>query len=77
MGYRGKGPRFTRAPTPVQEGGEYEVDITDMSRRGDSGVARIEGLVIFVPGTKVGDHVKIKITKVGRTYAIGEVISTK
>lgn len=74
MRYRGKGPRFVRAPMPVEEGKEYEVNITDMSRRGDSGVARIQGLVIFVPGTKVGDRVKVRITKVGRTYAVGEVI---
>jgi len=74
MGYRGRGPRFVRAPVPVEEGSEYEVSITDMSRRGDSGVARIQGFVIFVPGTKVGDHVKVRITKVGRTYAVGEVV---
>lgn len=44
-----------------------------MSKRGDSGVARVQGLVIFVAGTKVGDSVRIKITKVGRGYATAEV----
>ena len=34
-----------------------------MSKRGDAGVAKVEGLVIFVAGTKVGDTVKIRITK--------------
>jgi predicted RNA-binding protein with TRAM domain len=54
-------------------GEEYEVKIESMSKRGDSGVARVQGLVIFVTGTKVGDSVKIKITKVGRGYATAEV----
>ncbi|MDQ3839280.1 MAG: TRAM domain-containing protein [Thermoproteota archaeon] len=44
-----------------------------MSKRGDAGVAKVEGLVIFVTGTKVGDNVKIKITKVGRGYATAEI----
>ena len=46
-----------------------------MSKRGDAGVAKVEGLVIFVAGTKVGDAVKIRITKVGRGYATAEIAS--
>lgn len=61
-------------PAPVKVDKEYEVEITNMSRRGDSGVAKIEGFVIFVPDTKPGDHVKIKITKVGRRYATAELV---
>lgn len=45
-----------------------------MSKRGDSGVARVQGLVIFVTGTNVGDSVRIRVTKVGRGYATAEVI---
>ena len=59
---------------PVEVDKEYEVEITDMSRRGDAGVARIEGFVIFIPDTKPGDHVKVKITNVGRKYANAEKI---
>jgi len=68
------GPRPFR-PSPVQAGEEYEVKIESMSKRGDSGVARVQGLVIFVAGTEVGDTVRIKITKVGRGYATAEVVS--
>ena len=46
-----------------------------MSKRGDAGVAKVEGLVIFVARTKVGDSVKIRITKVGRGYATAEIAS--
>jgi predicted RNA-binding protein with TRAM domain len=66
------GPRPFK-PSPVRVGEEYEVKIESMSKRGDSGVARVQGLVIFVAGTKVGDSVKIRITKVGRGYATAEV----
>ncbi|OYT62136.1 MAG: deoxyribonuclease [Thermofilum sp. ex4484_15] len=58
---------------PVRLGEEYEVRIVEVSRRGD-GIARIKGFIIFIPGTSVGDEVRVKITKVGRRYAIGEVV---
>jgi predicted RNA-binding protein with TRAM domain len=55
-------------------GDEYDVRIESMSRRGDSGVARVQGLVVFVAGAKVGDSVKVRITNVGSGYASGQVI---
>ncbi|MFL6371094.1 MAG: TRAM domain-containing protein, partial [Nitrososphaeraceae archaeon] len=48
------GPRPFR-PSPVKVGEEFDVKIESMSKRGDAGVAKVEGLVIFVAGTKVGD----------------------
>lgn len=60
-------------PAPVKVGEEFDVKIESMSKRGDAGVAKVEGLVIFVAGTKVGDGVKIRITKVGRGYATAEI----
>lgn len=57
---------------PVAEGKVYDVKIMDVGREGD-GIARIENFVVFVPGTKVGDQVKIKITKVLRRVAFAEV----
>lgn len=63
-------------PAPVKVGEEFEVKIESMSKRGDAGVAKVEGLVIFVAGTKVGDGVKIRITKVGRGYATADVTAS-
>jgi len=57
----------------VEEGKIYEAKIEDMGREGD-GLARIENFVVFVPGTKVGDTVKIRITKVLRRMALAEVV---
>jgi len=82
LGDRGsgaRGPRRFGGPrpfrlAPVKVGDEYDVKIESMSRRGDSGVAKIQGLVVFVPGAKVGDSPRIKITKVGNGFAASEVI---
>ena len=71
-GFRGRGGgRFP--PKPVEIGKEYEVDIQETSRRGE-GIARIQGLVIFIPNTKSGDHVKIKIIRISRRFAEAEVV---
>jgi len=56
---------------PVQVGESYEVSIDDIAKEGD-GIARVEGFVIFVPQTKVGDKVTIKVNKVMRKFAIAE-----
>ena len=69
----GSNERGFTVKKPVEVDQEYEAEIEDISRRGD-GVAKIEGLVIFVPDTQTGDHVKFKITQVGSRFAIGEVI---
>jgi predicted RNA-binding protein with TRAM domain len=60
-------------PAPVEVGKEYEVSIEDIAREGD-GIARVEGFVIFVADTKVGDSAKIKIDKVMRRFAIGHKV---
>lgn len=67
------GPRPFRL-APVKVGDEYDVRIESMSRRGDSGVAKIQGLVVFVSGAKVGDSPRIKIIKIGSGFAAAEVI---
>jgi len=58
---------------PVEEGKEYTVTISDIGSQGD-GIARMEGLVVFVPETKVGQTVKIKITRVGNKSAFAQVV---
>jgi predicted RNA-binding protein with TRAM domain len=60
-------------PCPVEMGKEYEVDITETSRQGE-GIARIQGFVIFVATAKPRDHVKIKITRIGRRVANAEIV---
>jgi predicted RNA-binding protein with TRAM domain len=38
---------------PVEAGREYNVQITETSRKGD-GIARIRGFVIFAKGAQIG-----------------------
>ena len=52
-----------------QVGKEYEVDITQIGRRGD-GIARIQGFVTFVKGGHIGENVKIMITGIRSRFAI-------
>jgi len=70
-GRRGHGKGFKRCP--VEMGKEYEVDITEMSQHGE-GIARIQGFVIFVANVKLGDHVKIRITRIGGMTANAEIV---
>ncbi|MBI2937054.1 MAG: TRAM domain-containing protein [Thaumarchaeota archaeon] len=60
-------------PAPVEVGKEYDVQITEISKRGD-GIAKIEGFIIFVAGTEAGQNVKIRITDVAPRFAKAEVV---
>jgi predicted RNA-binding protein with TRAM domain len=62
---------------PVETGKEYTVDVTDNGRAGD-GIAKIQGLVIFVKGAKAGDkNKKIKINSVGSRFATAELVASQ
>ena len=58
---------------PVETGKEYDVQITQTSRR-DDGIARVQGFVIFVKGGRTGQNVKAKITSVGERFATAEIV---
>jgi predicted RNA-binding protein with TRAM domain len=62
--------------SPVSAGAVHDVAIEGIAREGD-GIARIQGFVVFVPGTKVGDHVTIKIERVLRRFAIAGLAEKK
>lgn len=69
-GFRGGSGSFHK---PVEVGKEYSVNISDTSKRGE-GIARIEGFVVFVPGTKQGQDVRIRVTQVSDRFASAEVV---
>jgi len=66
---RGSG-RF--GPKPVKLGAEYELEVNEISKRGD-GVARVKGFVIFIAGAKKGQKYKVKIIKVADRFAVGKI----
>ena len=58
---------------PIHADEEIEVEIVGKGKQGD-GVAKHEDFIIFVPGTDVGDKLKVKITKVLPNFAFGEPV---
>src|ERR1022692_4602614 len=67
------GGGFGSFKKPVEVGKEYNVTISDTSRRGE-GIANIDGFVIFVPGTRMGQSARIKVTQVSERFANGQVV---
>jgi predicted RNA-binding protein with TRAM domain len=67
------GSRFG-GPKPVESGKEYDVQVTEISRKGD-GVARIQGFIVFVKGGRVGQKTKVRVTHVGDRFATAETIN--
>jgi predicted RNA-binding protein with TRAM domain len=58
---------------PVEEGQTYSVTISDIGSQGD-GVGKIEGFVIIVPDTKIGETVQVRINRVSKKVAFGTVM---
>lgn len=72
----GGGKGFNRgspAPKPVEVGKEYEVDVTEISGKGD-GIARVKGFVVFVENGKVGNNIKVKVTEVADRFAKATIV---
>ena len=70
---RDRGRSFNSGPKPVEVGKEYDVQISEVSNRGD-GIARIQGFIIFVKDGKVADNVKIRVISVGDRFAKAELV---
>jgi predicted RNA-binding protein with TRAM domain len=64
-----------RRDVVAEEGRRYKVRIQDESKEGASGVARIGGLVTFVPGARKGDVLIVEISRLKRSVAEATVIS--
>lgn len=67
----GGGYHQERSTAPVNVGDELDVRIEAVGEKGD-GIARKRGFVLFVPNTKEGDEVHIKVTKVLRKVGFAE-----
>ena len=62
-----------RSFAPVREGDELDVKIEAVGEKGD-GIAKKQGFVLFVAGTKTGDEVRVRVTKVLRNAGFAEVL---
>ena len=63
---------FRGSFAPVKVGDELDVKIEAVGEKGD-GIAKKDGFVLFVPNTKEGDEVKIRVTRVLRKVGFAEV----
>ena len=70
-GRRGHGKGFKRYPVDLGE--ELEVDITECSPK-EEGIARVQGLVVYVPNAKPRNHVKIRISHIDGKTAKAQII---
>ncbi len=62
------------ASEKLREGHIYEVEITDLTRDGD-GIAKYGDYSIYIHGARKGEKVKVKITKIKKNAAYGEIVS--
>jgi predicted RNA-binding protein with TRAM domain len=53
---------------PVELGKIYEVDITEITGKGD-GIARVQGFIVFIENGKVGNKIRVKVTEVADRFA--------
>lgn len=65
--------RYTKK-CPVEIGKEYKVKIIDTTPNG-VGIARIKGFIILIDDTKVGDQIKVKITKTDSLNAEAKIVT--
>ena len=62
-----------RSSAPVNVGDELDVKIEAVGEKGD-GIAKKDGFVLFVPNTKEGQEVRVRVTKVLRKVGFAEVV---
>ena len=67
------GERRGPSTPPIQVGDEIDVTIEAVGEKGD-GLAKINGFVLFIPGVKEGQHVKVRVTKVLRKVGFADVV---
>lgn len=61
------------AAVTLKEGDVLKVKIVDMGKQGD-GIARVQGLIVFVKGAKVGEELEVKVARVSRNAAFAEKV---
>jgi len=59
--------------SPVKVGEELDVTVEAVGEKGD-GIAKKNGFVLFIPGVKQGEQVRIKVTKVLKKVGFAEVV---
>lgn len=69
----GGGGNYQDRFVPVKVGDEATVTIEAVGEKGD-GLAKIKGFVVFVPGGKQGQTVKVRVSRVLKKVAFAEIV---
>ena len=57
----------------LQKNAIYEALVTDYTAEGQ-GVAHVEGCAVFLPNAIAGERVRLRVEKVGKTWAAGKIV---
>ncbi|MEM2933977.1 MAG: translation initiation factor IF-2 subunit beta [Methanocellales archaeon] len=63
------------APQTVEEGKEYELQISAVGKKGD-GIAIVSGITIFVPGAQKGETVRVVVKKLSGNLAFADRVDS-
>ena len=58
----------------IEVGREYSAEISDIALPSGHGVTRLNDLVVFVPGGVPGDRVRLRIARLDKRFAYGELV---
>ena len=58
----------------IEAGREYSAEISDIALPSSHGVTRLDDLVVFVPGAVPGDRVRLRVVRLDRRFAYGELV---
>jgi 23S rRNA (uracil1939-C5)-methyltransferase len=59
----------------IEPGREYSAEISDIALPSSHGVARLNDLVVFVPGAVPGDRVRLRVVRLHKSFAYGELVT--
>ena len=57
----------------LNQGDIVDVTVEAAGKKGD-GIAKLNGFVLFIPNVNVGEHLKVKVTKVMEKFGFAETI---
>lgn len=58
---------------PVEKNKDYLMEITDIGNEGE-GIGKIDGFTVFVKDALPGEKIKVRITKVNKSFAFGRLM---
>ncbi len=68
-------PATKRMEKVIEAGREYSAEISDIALPSGHGVARVDDVVVFVPCAVPGDRVRLRIVRLDKRFAYGELVT--